>query len=80
MWHLHHNVKTSAILDFKIFPKRQKIAQNYWKILKTNKHVLKIRKKEKPIALNLFSLIETRKLQIWEKMPVKMALAMVTSR
>ncbi len=61
-------------MDFEFFSKRQKTAQNYWKILKTNKNVLKTGKQVKIIALKLFSLIETRKLQIWENMPVKMPL------
>ena len=57
-WQLHHDVKTAAILDppswiSTIFPKHQKTAQNYWKILKIYKTVQKNLKEVKIVELKL---------------------------
>ncbi|KAL9961307.1 hypothetical protein ACROYT_G030220 [Oculina patagonica] len=66
-------------LGFRIFSKRQKTAQNYWKILKTNKNVLKTRKQMKIIALKLFFINRNRKITNLGKHACQNAVAMVTS-
>ena len=44
-WYLGRDAQTGAILDFKIFPKRQKAAENYWKEHENNETVQKESKK-----------------------------------
>ena len=68
----NYNVKTAAILDPPSWI-------GFWKILKTNKNVLKTRKKVKIIALKLFFINRNTKITNLGKHACQNAVAMVTS-
>ncbi len=83
-WQLHYDVKTAAILDppFLIeifFLKRQQTTQNYCKVLKINKIVLKTRIKLKIIALKKSFINRNTKITNLGKHAYQNAVAMVMS-
>ncbi len=69
----------SAVLDFKIFLKLQKTAQNNCKVLKTNQIVLKNREKVKIITLKLFFIYRNTKITNLGKHACQNTVAIVMS-
>ena len=67
------------MLDFKIFPKRQKTAKNYWKLLENDKNSAKCRKNVNIIAFKLIFINKSTEITNLEKHACQNPVVMATS-